>query len=124
MNSTASPALSRAFSGAIGVSTSRAPRLERREQALRAEHAEALQRASAASRALEQIKSARCGASCLRDLARTVALLAMIFGLPTVMLLSAPYLPKGNVLFAGMLLIGLGWLGASLALRRIFIEPA
>lgn len=124
MNSTASPALSRAFSGAISVSTSRAPRLERREQALRAEHAEALQRASAASRALEQIKSARFGASCLRDLVRTVALLAMIFGLPTVMLLSAPYLPKGNVLFAGMLLIGLGWLGASLALRRIFIEPA
>lgn len=114
MNSTASPALSYPIPSPLA----------RREQVLLAEQAEVMQRADAVNTALNQIKKARCGASCLRDLGRTLLMLVMIFGLPPLMLMTAPYMPKGNVLVAGMLLIGMGWMGASLLVRRFVFDPA
>lgn len=113
MNSTASPALSYPIPSPLA----------RREQALLAERAEVMQRADAVTNALNHIKSARCGANCLRDLARTLVMMVMIFGLPPLMLMSASYFPKGAALGAGMLLIGLGWMGASLAVRRFVFDP-
>ena len=117
MNSTATLSSPRAFTGGVAA----AP-LTRREEALVAERAEALQRADKAAHALEQIRSNRCGASCLRDLVRTVALLLMVFCLPALLLLSAQVLPKGNVLAASMAAISMGWIATCMAMRRFMFE--
>lgn len=124
MNSTAVLSNPCAFSGMPSAAPSTSAAFVRREQALVAERMDALQRADKAKHALEQIRNNRCGASCLRDLARTVALLLIVFGLPALMLVAAQNLPKGTVLAVGMALIWAGWMGMSLVVRRYFFERA
>lgn len=122
MNSTAVLTSPRAFTGMTTAAPSTSAALVRREQALVAERMDALKRADKAKHALEQIRNSRCGASCLRDLARTVALLLIVFGLPALMLVAAHNLPKGSALAIAMAAIWSGWMVMSLVVRRYFFE--
>lgn len=124
MNSTAVLTSPRAFAGMPGSAPSTSASYVRREQALVAERMDALHRADKAKHALEQIRRNRGGASCLRDLARTVALLFIVFGLPAFMLVAAQNLPRGSALTVAMSLIWVGWMVMSLVVRRYFFERA
>lgn len=124
MNSTAVLTSPRAFTGMPAAAPSTSASYVRREQALVAERMDALKRADKAQHALEQIRNNRCGASCLRDLARTVALLFIVFGLPAFMLVAAQNIPKGSALAFAMALIWVGWMVMSLVVRRFFFERA